>query len=129
MDRSENMRAIKSRDTVPERLVKKMIRATGHRVRTVKTKVPGSPDIVFFKRKLAIFVDGCFWHGHRCKRGVPIPRTNRPYWVSKIASNKNRDARVNAELSKLGWRVVRIWECHLKRLELVERKIINELQK
>ena len=128
MDRSANMRAIKSRDTLPEVFVKVLIRRIGYRARDCKKKLPGSPDIMFPRRKLAIFVDGCFWHGHDCKRGSPVPRTNRGYWVSKIASNRQRDIRVNAELGNLGWRVMRIWECHLKNRVAIERKLKARLQ-
>lgn len=76
-------------------------------------KIFGKPDFVFSKLKLAVFVDGCFWHG--CPRHASKPKSNRAFWNQKLSANKNRDVLVNQQLKKLGWRVIRIWECALKK--------------
>jgi DNA mismatch endonuclease (patch repair protein) len=76
-----------------------------------KIQMTGSPDFVFSKAKLAVFVDGCFWHGHKCRK--LWPQTNADFWLSKITNNRARDSRVNRELRNAGWRVVRFWECEL----------------
>lgn len=111
MDRSAIMRAVKSRDTSPERVVRKMLSASGYRYRLHSKALPGSPDIVFPGRKKVIFVHGCFWHGHRCKRGARVPKTNRKYWLEKIARNKSRDQRTRRKLRSMGWAVLTVWEC------------------
>jgi DNA mismatch endonuclease (patch repair protein) len=108
------MRAVKSRDTGPERALRKLLReiATGYRLN--RGDLPGSPDIAYGRRKLAIFMHGCFWHGHDCKRGARAPRANADYWAAKIARNRARDTRALAELKELGWRTLVVYECALK---------------
>ncbi len=113
-ERSAIMRAVKSRDTAPEIKVRRLAHAAGLRYRLNGESLPGKPDMVFWGRKKAIFVHGCFWHGHTCKRGDRRPATNAPYWTRKIARNKERDARVREELARLGWRSLIIWECELR---------------
>jgi DNA mismatch endonuclease, patch repair protein len=113
-ERSAIMRAVKSRDTSAEIKVRKIAYAAGFRYRLNGESLPGKPDMVFWGRKKAIFVHGCFWHGHTCKRGDRLPASNVAYWTGKIARNKERDARVRDELAKLGWRTLTIWECWLK---------------
>ena len=81
----------------------------------------GKPDITFPKAKIAIFVDGCFWHGHNCRNTVP--KDNADYWLKKIERNKNRDTEVGKALEKKGWLVIRFWECELKNEELVKEKL------
>ena len=81
----------------------------------------GKPDITFPKAKIAIFVDGCFWHGHNCRNTVP--KDNADYWLKKIERNKNRDTEVGKALEKKGWSVIRFWECELKNEELVKEKL------
>src|SRR5688572_15451443 len=88
--RSEIMRAVRSKNTAPEMAVRKLIYSMGFRYR-IHGKQPGSPDIVFGSKRKVIFVNGCFWHGHRCKRGKRLPKTNRAYWAAKIARNVRRD--------------------------------------
>lgn len=108
------MRAVKSRDTGPEMIVRRAAHALGYRFRLHRKDLPGSPDIVFPARKKAIFVHGCFWHGHDCARGARQPKANAEYWTAKIARNKARDERVVDELAALGWETLTIWECELK---------------
>jgi DNA mismatch endonuclease, patch repair protein len=120
MDRSAIMRAVKSRDTAPELTVRKLVRALAPGYRLHRAGLPGRPDIVYGKRRLAIFVHGCFWHGHDCKRGAREPRANNSYWRAKIAGNRARDAKNLAALSALGWRTLVIHECALKDRAAVE---------
>lgn len=81
--------------------------------------LPGRPDLTFPKERLALFVHGCFWHGHGCKRGQNQPASNSPYWTEKLARNRRRDRRVRRELRVLGWSTQAVWECALKRRPLV----------
>ena len=115
--RSEVMRAVKGKDTKPEIALRKALFALGFRYRLNVKDLPGKPDLVFPKYKTVIFVHGCFWHGHRCKRGKRVPKTNRAYWTEKIARNKARDKKNAAALKKLGWKVITVWECKLRELD------------
>ncbi len=112
--RSAVMRRVKGRDTSPELKVRRALTALGARYRLNRKDLPGSPDIVMAGRRLAIFVHGCFWHGHDCARGSRVPKANREYWTAKVARNVARDARAAADLAAAGWRVETIWECDLK---------------
>lgn len=112
--RSMQMKRIKSTETKPEQFLRKMIWATGLRYRKNVKKLPGSPDIVFFKYKLAIFVDGDFWHGYNWEDKKERIKTNRQFWIPKIERNMQRD-RENAEkLLQLGFKVLRFWEHEVK---------------
>lgn len=116
------MRAVKSRDTKPEMLVRRAAHALGYRFRLHRKDLPGSPDLVFPARRKVIFVHGCFWHGHECARGARMPKTNADYWRAKIARNVARDARARSALDSLGWETLTIWECELKKdTRLAER--------
>jgi DNA mismatch endonuclease (patch repair protein) len=109
------MRRIKSRDTGPERAVQALLRAaglTGYRLD--RRDLPGRPDLAFIGRRAAIFVHGCFWHGHGCARGGREPKANADYWRAKIARNRERDAAALAALAAMGWRVMVVWECELR---------------
>lgn len=112
--RSAVMRAVKSRDTAPELKVRRAAHALGLRFRLERTDLPGKPDLVFPSRRVALFVHGCFWHGHDCARGARTPQTNRAFWQTKIARNVVRDAASLASLRKLGWKPAVIWECETK---------------
>lgn len=115
--RSAIMRAVKGRDTQPEMLVRRTAHALGYRFRLHVKDLPGSPDLVFPRFKKAIFVHGCFWHGHDCPRGARTPKANAEYWGAKIARNVARDERVRGELDALGWETLTIWECALKQAD------------
>lgn len=117
------MRAVKSTNTKPEVKLRKALFALGYRYRLNVKTLPGKPDIVFPKYNTVIFVHGCFWHGHDCKRGRRIPKTNRAYWTDKIARNKARDIKHVKALADLGWRVITVWECELKTLDPASIKI------
>ena len=108
------MRKVPAKGSSAELKVRKALTALGARYRLHRKDLPGSPDIVMPGRRLALFVHGCFWHGHDCKRGDRPPKANADYWTAKIARNLARDHRVQAELAALGWRVEAIWECELK---------------
>ena len=112
--RSAVMRRVKSKDTSPELAVRKALTRLGARYRLHRKDLPGSPDIVLPARKLALFVHGCFWHGHDCSRGARVPKQNRDYWVGKVGRNMARDEKTRAALTALGWRVETIWACELK---------------
>ena len=112
--RSAVMRRVKGRDTKPELFVRRALTKLGARYRLHRADLPGKPDIVMPGRRLAVFVHGCFWHGHDCARGSRVPKQNRAYWTQKVESNRARDAQAQAALSALGWRVEAIWECDLK---------------
>jgi len=125
--RSEVMRAVKGRDTTPELRVRRAAHALGLRFRLNRNDLPGKPDIVFPGRRLALFVHGCFWHGHDCPRGARMPATNADYWKAKIARNTARDARTATELANLGWRTAVIWECETRNAEDLNRIILDRV--
>ena len=112
--RSATMRAVKSRDTRPEMRVRRLLHRMGYRYRLQRKDLPGKPDIVFGPRRRVIFVHGCFWHGHDCKRGARVPATNTAYWQAKIARNVDRHARQLDALITKGWAALTLWECELK---------------
>ena len=112
--RSDVMRRVKGKDTTPELKVRKALTALGARYRLHRADLPGKPDIVMPGRLLAVFVHGCFWHGHDCARGARVPKANRDYWLAKVARNRARDAASRAALEAAGWRVETVWECELK---------------
>lgn len=113
-ERSRIMRAVKSRDTATEMTVRRLVYAMGYRYRLHRKDLPGKPDLVFQSRRKVIFVHGCFWHGHDCKRGARVPKTNSAYWENKITRNMERDNQHAEELKRAGWRVLVIWECQTK---------------
>jgi DNA mismatch endonuclease (patch repair protein) len=114
IERSRIMRAVKSRDTGPERIVRRIVTRLGYRYRLHRADLPGKPDLTISARRSVIFVHGCFWHGHRCRRGARMPKTNILYWSQKISRNRSRDASARRHLRNLGWKVLVIWECQLK---------------
>ena len=113
-DRSAVMRAVKSRGTGPERAVRALLRPIGPGYRLHRADLPGKPDVVYGRRKLVIFVHGCFWHGHDCPRGARMPKTNAAYWQAKIARNRARDEKTLEAYAASGWRALVIYECELK---------------
>jgi DNA mismatch endonuclease (patch repair protein) len=121
--RSAVMRQVKGRDTAPELKVRRALTALGARYRLHRADLPGKPDIVLPGRRLALFVHGCFWHGHDCARGARVPKQNRDYWVGKVERNRARDAKNREALAGLGWRVETIWECELKDAAGLEERL------
>ena len=113
--RSKNMSHIRSKDTSIELKVRKYLFSLGYRYRVNYKKLPGKPDIVFTKKKIAIFIHGCYWHGHNCNsRYAHISKSNTNYWNTKIQRNQERDKRNIEQLEKDGWKVIVLWECELK---------------
>ena len=126
--RRRTMQAVKSKDTAPELLVRSLAHRMGYRFRLHSKDLPGKPDLVFPGRRKAVFVHGCFWHGHDCARGARVPKTNRDYWTKKIARNRERDRAAYAALAHSGWAYLVIWECDLgneTRLKAQLRRFLN----
>ena len=122
--RSANMSKISSRNTVPELAIRQAIRELGYTgYRLNRTDLPGKPDVAFVGRKLAIFVNGCFWHGHNCKEGKRRPKSNQQYWLPKIAANARRDIESHRVLRQRGWRVLTIWECEISQKNAVRKRL------
>lgn len=117
------MARVRSEDTGPEKTLRSLLHAMGYRFRLHRQDLPGSPDVVLPGRRAAIFVHGCFWHGHDCKRGDRPPKTNAEYWSRKRAGNVTRDKKRRAELEALGWRVLVVWECEIKDAEALKDKL------
>ncbi len=115
------MASVRSKNTKPELFVRSTAHRLGYRFRLHRKNLPGKPDIVFPSRRVALFVNGCFWHGHDCTHGQRSPLTNAEYWSDKIRRNIERDLRVHNELVDLGWNPVVIWECQLKDPEFSQR--------
>ena len=118
--RSMNMSHIRSTNSKPEEIVRKYLFSQGFRYRKNVRKLPGCPDIVLAKYKTVIFVNGCFWHKHDCPRFV-WPSSNREYWEPKILRNVERDKQNTEALETLGWNVLVVWECELKKKVREER--------
>lgn len=113
--RSYNMSCIKGKNTRPEEIVRKYLFSQGFRYRKNDKILPGTPDIVLPKYKTVIFVNGCFWHGHEGCRYFVIPKTNTEFWTNKIETNRKRDIRKINDFQTLGWKVIVVWECQLKK--------------
>lgn len=116
------MQAVKQKDTGPELVVRKLLYGHGYRYRLHRRDLPGRPDIALGPKRKAIFVHGCFWHGHDCPRGR-LPKSKLNYWGPKIARNKERDRSKQRELEELGWDVLTIWQCELADMERVWARI------
>jgi DNA mismatch endonuclease (patch repair protein) len=119
-ERSRRMASVRQSGTAPEIALRRALHALGFRFRVNACQLPGRPDIVLPKFGVALFVHGCFWHGHCCPAGHP-PATNLGYWLEKLAANRQRDRRKSTALRKLGWRVWVAWECELKTRSTAER--------
>jgi len=121
--RSAVMRRVKGRDTAPELAVRKALTRLGARYRLHRADLPGRPDVVLAGRRLALFVHGCFWHGHDCARGARVPKQNRDYWLAKVDRNRARDARNRADLEGLGWRCETLWECEIREAAALDARL------
>jgi DNA mismatch endonuclease (patch repair protein) len=125
--RSSVMRQVKGRDTTPELKVRRALTRLGARYRLHRKDLPGKPDVVLPGRRLAIFVHGCFWHGHDCARGARVPKQNQDYWLGKVGRNRERDAASQRALEASGWRAETIWECELKDEAALDERLRNLL--
>lgn len=121
--RSWIMAQIKGKDTLPELAVRSMAHRMGFRFRLRSASLPGRPDLVFPRLGRVVFVHGCFWHGHRCREGRRVPKSNQSYWIGKIASNKARDNRAQRKLRRADWEILVVWECQLKDPEQVRSRL------
>ncbi len=125
-ERSAVMSRVRSKNTRPELVVRRLLHNAGARFRLHQADLPGCPDIVLSRHRLAVFVHGCFWHSHKCPRGRR-PKQNSRFWKVKLDKNRRRDASSRAKLSRLGWRAITIWECQLKDLDAVQSRLIKEI--
>ena len=131
--RSYIMSRIRGKDTKPEILVRKYLFARGLRFRKNDKRYPGRPDVVLPKYKTAVFVHGCFWHLHEGCKYAKMPKSNVEYWEEKLYKNRERDARNQEELKAMGWTVLTVWECELKKdnreetLEILYDKITSQV--
>ena len=119
------MTAIRAENTKPELRFRKLLHRLGYRYRVHVASLPGTPDIVFPRRRKVIFIHGCFWHRHRCKAGRSTPATRRSFWLKKLNENVSRDHRTLRELRRLGWSPFVAWECQLRpaRLESLLHRV------
>lgn len=121
------MAKVGSRNTGPEMIVRRALHRLGYRYTLNDRRFAGSPDLAFPKRRKAIFVHGCYWHGHECRWGK-LPKSKLDYWKPKIAANKKRDRKKISLLNKNGWRCLVIWQCELKNLEVAIGKAVGFLE-
>ena len=120
------MSSVRSKDTKPELVVRRTLHRLGYRYRLHRRDLPGRPDLVFPSRKKAIFVHGCFWHGHGCRWGR-LPKSKLDYWKPKIETNRTRDQKNLDDLLTAGWSVLVVWQCELKDLETAIERIVSFL--
>jgi len=120
--RSRLMSRIGSKHTKPELVVRSLLHRLGYRYRLHRKDLPGRPDVAFIGRQKAIFVHGCFWHGHGCKIGK-LPKSNLDFWRSKIERNRQRDCENRSELEQIGWTVEEVWQCELKDIQSLEERL------
>lgn len=126
--RSVVMRAVKGRDTTPELAVRRILRTAGIGYRLGGAGLPGRPDVAMQGRRVAVFVHGCFWHGHGCPRGARKPKSNADYWAAKIGRTRARDAVAEAALQAAGWRVITVWECSIRGEGFADRLVAEVRQ-
>lgn len=111
--RRQIMQAVRTKNTGPEMIVRSALHAAGLRYRLHRADLPGKPDLVLASRRVAVFVHGCFWHGHGCDKGR-LPKSRLGYWLPKIEQNKQRDAENVRKLRALGWKPITVWQCDLR---------------
>ncbi|EBJ0775402.1 very short patch repair endonuclease [Salmonella enterica] len=121
--RSFVMSRVKGKDTKPELIVRRLVYHAGFRYRLCDPRLPGKPDLVFWGKRKAIFVHGCFWHGHKGCRRNRMPKSNQEYWFAKLERNKSRDSMRLSKLHEMGWRTLVVWECELKETDILLEKL------
>ncbi|MGI8782404.1 MAG: very short patch repair endonuclease [Acidobacteriota bacterium] len=126
-ERSACMRAVRGQDTKPEMVVRRMLHGMGYRYRLHTKHLPGKPDLVFPSRHKVIFVHGCFWHMHQCRRGKRIPVSNFQYWNQKRNRNADRDRKHIKALRRAGWKILVIWECRIKDVNRLRARLTEFL--
>lgn len=120
------MQKVRTKDTGPEMEVRSLLHRMGYRFRLHRKDLPGTPDIVFPRLKVVVFVHGCFWHAHGCRKGQ-LPKSRQDYWVPKLAANRLRDHNHVQKLTDSGWHVIVIWQCELKDRAAVAARLAQEL--
>ena len=123
--RSEIMASIKGKDTQPEMRVRTFLHNRGLRYKLHDKNLPGRPDLVFPRYKTVLFVQGCFWHGHKGCKYFRLPKSNVQYWKNKILTNRERDERNIAKLQEMSWNVLQVWECETKDFAILESLAID----
>lgn len=128
--RSYNMSQIHGKDTKPEEKVRKYLFSMGFRYRKNDKRLPGTPDVVLPKYRTVVFVNGCFWHCHQGCKYFVLPQTNTQFWNEKLENNAHRDLINYEKLTALGWRVIIVWECELRKDQFQNRmdRLVNEIQ-
>ncbi len=129
-ERSQRMSLIRGKNTKPELFVRRLVHGMGYRYRLHAADLPGTPDLVFCRRKCAIFVHGCFWHRHpdtACKI-ARLPKSRQEFWTAKLSHNRERDVAQVEALGNMGWRVLTIWECQLKEVLELKKNIRRFLE-
>ena len=126
-ERSRNMSRIRSKDTLPEILVRRILHRLGYRFRLHRRDLPGSPDIVLPGRRTVIFVHGCFWHRHPDCRNASTPKTRTAFWEEKFRRNVERDAHKEFELRNAGWHVATVWECETQDTDTLAERLVAEI--
>ncbi|WP_241494473.1 very short patch repair endonuclease [Pseudomonas asplenii] len=126
-ERSNIMSRVKSKNTRPEMFIRRMLHRAGFRYRLHDTTLPGKPDIVFPRKRKIIFVNGCFWHRHEGCKQAKIPKSNQVFWHAKLEGNKMRDKCNLRELHNAGWETMIVWECELKDVQTLEKKLLEFL--
>lgn len=123
------MALVRSRDSKPEMILRRMIHALGYRYRLHRRDLPGTPDLVFPSRRKAIFVHGCFWHRHNCPLGNRMPKSRVDFWAEKFNANRLRDQRNLRRLRRDGWAILVVWECQIRpsNLDRLQKKIVDFL--
>jgi DNA mismatch endonuclease, patch repair protein len=127
-ERSALMSRVRSKDSGPEMVVRRIVHRMGFRYRLHTAGLPGTPDLVFASRKKIVFVHGCFWHGHSCRSGRNRPASHTTYWDAKLERNVVRDRANAAKLRRLGWRVFSVWECQVREQERLAGRLRSFLE-
>jgi DNA mismatch endonuclease (patch repair protein) len=122
-ERSRLMSRVRSKDTRPEMAVRHLVHGMGFRYRLHRRDLPGSPDLVFLRLRKVMFVHGCFWHSHGCRRAGRLPTSNGDFWRAKLSRNAERDASNQDTLRGLGWEVLIVWECEIRDIANLKRRI------
>ncbi|NMY43490.1 DNA mismatch endonuclease Vsr [Pseudomonas sp. WS 5013] len=123
LERSQRMARVKSKGTKPEMLVRRLVFSMGYRYRLHGSRLPGHPDMVFKGRRKVIFVHGCFWHRHEGCKLARLPKSRLDFWLPKLEGNRQRDAQKLEQLCEQGWKSLVIWECELKDLGSLEKRL------
>ena len=126
-ERSERMSRVRSRDTGPERALRRLLTDLGYRYRLQHANAPGRPDVAFPGRRKAIWMHGCFWHRHPGCRNARLPKSRREFWVPKLEGNRRRDLATQREARRQGWRTLVAWECELRNPEQLSRRLVEFL--